>query len=76
MLGSQGREEQADVNNSIRHIMLAKYIALHNAGLAGLADVANTTGKDCVAIVGAAIPSQETDEALGRASALPFVSFS
>ncbi len=69
MLGSQRCKEQTNVGDSIRHIVLAKDVALHDAGLAGLADVGNTAGKDCVAVVGTAIPGQETDKALGRTSA-------
>jgi hypothetical protein len=46
-------------------MVLAKYVTLDDAGLAGLADVGDATGQNGISVVGAAVPGQEADEALG-----------
>lgn len=48
--------------------MLAKDVALDNAGLASLGDVGDAPRENGIAVVGAAVPGQEADEALGWVS--------
>jgi len=68
VLGGQGRQEGADVDDLVGHVVLAKDVALDDAGLARLADVGDAAGQDGVAVVGPAVPGQEADEALGQVS--------
>lgn len=65
VLGGQGRQERPDVGYVVGDVVLAKDVALDDAGLAGLADVGDAAREDGVAVVGPAIPGQEADEALG-----------
>ena len=65
VLGGQGRQQRADVDDLVGDVVLAEDVALDDAGLAGLADVGDAAREDGVAVVGPAIPGQEADEALG-----------
>jgi hypothetical protein len=60
----QGGQERPDVGNLVGNIVLAKDVAGDDAGLAGLADVADAARQDGISVVGAAVPGQEADEAL------------
>jgi len=71
VLRGQGRQEGADVDDLVGHVVLAKDVALDDAGLARLADVGDAAGQDGIAVVGPAVPGQEADETLGQVSVCP-----
>jgi hypothetical protein len=64
VLGGEGRQQQADIGDLVGDMVLAEDVALDDAGLAGLADVGDAAREDGVAVVGAAVPGEEADEAL------------
>ena len=57
-------EEVPYLGYLIGHFVLAKYVALDDAGLLSLDGVSCALGEDCVAVVGATISGEEADEAL------------
>jgi hypothetical protein len=65
VLSGQRGEQQAHVGDLVRHLVLAKDVARDDAGLARLGDVGLAGGQQRVAVVDAAVPGQEADEALG-----------
>lgn len=64
ILRSQGGQERPDVGDLVGNVVFAKDIAGDDAGLAGLADVADAARQNGVSVIGTAVPGQEADEAL------------
>lgn len=61
MLLRQRAEQEADVGDRICHVVSAKDVALDDAGLPGLRNVAHALGENGVTVIGAAILGQEAD---------------
>lgn len=66
MFGGQRRQEEADVGDLVGDIVLAKDVTLNNACLACFGDVGDASRENGIAVVGAAVPGQEADEALSK----------
>lgn len=64
ILGRKGSEEYPDIGDLISHLVLAENVTLDDFGLLCLANVGDSSGKNCISIVRAAILSQEPDQAL------------
>lgn len=64
LLWCKGAQEQPDVNNIVRHIMLAKDVTRDDAGLLCLSYIRHALWQDGISIVGAAVLCKETDESL------------
>lgn len=64
LLWCKGAQEQPDVGNIVRHIMLAKDITRDDAGLLCLSYVRHALWQDSISIVGVAVLCKETDKSL------------
>jgi hypothetical protein len=61
---SQRCQQETDVCHIVGNMVLPEDVALHDAGLLGLADVADSTGENRIAIVCAAVSCEKADESL------------
>lgn len=64
VLGRKGGQKRPDVHDLVGDVVLAEDVALDDTGLACFADISDTSGQDGIAVVSAAVPGQEADEAL------------
>lgn len=64
VLGGERCQEVPDLGHFVRHIVLAKDVSLDHTGLLGLDDIADALGQYSVAVIRAAIPGEEANEAL------------
>lgn len=62
----QGGEQQAHANFLVRHIILAKDIALDDTCSLSFGNVTHSLRQDGIAVICAAILGQEADETLSR----------
>lgn len=64
ILRCQRCQEQADIGDLVRDLMLPEYIAGHDACLLGLGDIRHALGQNRISIVDSAVLGEEADESL------------
>lgn len=65
VLRGKGREQQADVGDLVSYMVRTEDVALNDSRLFRSGEIgAAASGEDCVAVVGAAITGEETNETL------------
>lgn len=62
--GRKRRQQEADVDDLVAHVVFPKDVASDDAGALGLGDVAHALGQNGVSIVGAAVLGQEAYKSL------------
>lgn len=60
----QRRQQRADTDDLVRHLVFAKDVASDDACLLGFGNVADSVAEDGIAVVGLAVLGQEADEPL------------
>jgi len=64
VLGSQRGKQHPHIGHLVRHLVLAENVTFDNAGRLDLSDIGHALREDSVAIVGATVAGEETDESL------------
>lgn len=64
LCGSQRREEGSDFGNLVRNLVAAKDVSLDDAGTLSLGNVRHSVGEDGIAIVGAPVAGQKSNQPL------------